>query len=380
MLRSLHCDNTGIIAGLAMLGCIPAFTQVLDLEGGPAGTGVYWNRVLGGAQQTIEAQSSGVTFYTANYTALKGGHLAFNIVGTDPALGANTTNVPTVLVPLKFVFPQTGSPTLDGTNVITAVQNSPMFLTADYTVGGTDLGTTQFGDALQRGQFWNLPGFSLSYHVLLGTPTVAPTVTVNVPAGQGSAFRLRNGGLLGAVRESFFDAVLAGLLPSYTANQLPIFMTDNVFLSPGGGLAGCCVLGFHNSQSGAIATAKTWIYSAYTEPGTFVGDVILDVQPLSHEVAEWLNDPFVGAFPGLNLIPPAVLPGTGGSCIINLETGDPLESPPIAFTKVTNGTTYHLQDEVFMTWYLHSMPSFSVNNWYTLINSFPSFSRLCGPG
>jgi hypothetical protein len=57
-----------------------------------------------------------------------------------------------------------------------------------------------------------------------------------------------------------------------------------------------CILGYHNSQGRPAATAKTWIYAAYTEPGTFGGNSILDVRALSHEVAEWLNDPFVGAF------------------------------------------------------------------------------------
>ena len=130
------------------------------------------------------------------------------------------------------------------------------------------------------------------------------------------------------------------------------------------------------------ATAQTWIYAAYTDPGTFVSDVIVDVQDLSHEVAEWLNDPFVGALaPGfLNFIPPAVLPGQAGACIVNFEVGDPLEALPVSFTKVTNGTTYHLQDEVFLPWYLHTTPSFSVNGWYTLQNTFGEVSSLCGPG
>jgi hypothetical protein len=132
----------------------------------------------------------------------------------------------------------------------------------------------------------------------------------------------------------------------------------------------CCILGYHASQVPPAATAKTWIYAAYTEPGTFGGNSILDVQALSHEVAEWLNDPFVGAgvFGFLNFIPPAVLPGQGGACIINFETGDPLEAPPIVFTKVTNSTTYHLQDEVLLPWYLHTTPSFSVNGQYTFQN------------
>jgi hypothetical protein len=92
----------------------------------------------------------------------------------------------------------------------------------------------------------------------------------------------------------------------------------------------------------------------------------VDVVPLSHEVAEWLNDPFVGAFQGINWIPPAVLPQ--GGCIANFETGDPLESAPFTFAKVTNSTTYHLQDEVFLPWYLQSTPSFSVNGWNTFQN------------
>jgi hypothetical protein len=361
--------------------------QVLDLGDGPVQVVTRYNKPIGpGDSQTADFSAgitaAGMAFYSANYTLLGGRQLPFQIVGTDPSLGANTTTVPTVLVPLKFVFPNTGNPSLDGTNVIALNMNSPIFLTADYTVGGTDLGVTQYGDALQRAEFWNLPGFAQNYHVLLGAPTVAPTVTINIPSGKGNVYRLRSGGLLGVVDDTFFDQVLAGLLPSYSANQLPIFVTDNVFLGTNGLITNCCVLGFHTSQGPPIATAKTWIYAAFTEPGTFVGDVILDVQPLSHEVAEWLNDPFVGVFAigGINLIPPAVLPGTGGACIINFETGDPLESPPVTFTKVTNGTPYHLQDEVFLTWYLHTSPSFSVNGWYTLLNTFTSFSGLCGPG
>jgi hypothetical protein len=62
------------------------------------------------------------------------------------------------------------------------------------------------------------------------------------------------------------------------------------------------------------------------------------------------------------------LPGQGGACIFNFETGDPLESQPFTFTKVTNSTTYHLQDEVVLPWYLHTTPSFSANQWYTFQN------------
>jgi hypothetical protein len=62
------------------------------------------------------------------------------------------------------------------------------------------------------------------------------------------------------------------------------------------------------------------------------------------------------------------LPNQGGACIPNFETGDPLEAPLVTFAKETNATTYHLQDEVFLPWYLQGTPSFSANGWNTFQN------------
>jgi hypothetical protein len=369
------------MAATAALCASAAFAQVgnidqpvVNLVDGPVNVAATFGLPvgMGPAQNQAEfaALSTGLAFYTANYPAFGAFPLPFNIVGTDPSLGANTTTIPTVLVPLKFVFPNPGNPTLDGTNVIAITQNSPIFQTADYMAGSVALGITQYGDALQRGQFWNLPGFSPNYHVLLGTPAIAPTITVTVPTGKGNAFALSGGGFMGVLDTTYFSQLLTTLLPNYSANQLPIFTTDNVYLGANGLMQNCCILGFHASQGPPIATAKTWIYAAYAEVGTFAGSELglsfVDVVPLSHEVAEWLNDPFVGAFSGINWIPPAVL--QGGGCIANFETGDPLEGGPFSFTKVTNSTTYHLQDEVFLPWYLHSPPSFSVNGWNTFQN------------
>ena len=380
---------TGLVA-LVLLACATAFGQdnVPIIDTIPSSSGMYSNTIgLAPVQSesTVTPQAAaGLAFFTSSYNSLGTGlQLPFNIVGTDPASGAATTTVPVVIVPIKVVFQAAGGISLDGTNILPTVQNSPIFLTADYTVGGTDLGVTQYGDALQRGQFWQLPGFSQNYHVLLGTPSIAPTITVTVSnSSQGNLYRLTSGNLVGVVASSYLDSQLVAQIPNYTANVLPIFLTDNVFEGSDGTINTCCILGYHESEGPPAATAKTWIYAAYTEAGTFIGNEILDVQTLSHEVAEWLNDPFVGAlaFGFLNIIPPAILPGQNGACIINFETGDPLEAPPAGFTKVTNGTTYHLQDEVFLPWYLHTTPSFSVNGWYTLMNTFTSFSTLCGPG
>ena len=224
---------------------------------------------LGPSQSEIADQATGLVFFAANYNSLgTSRQLPFNIVSTNPANGAATTSIPTVIVPIKIVYQSAGGIILDGTNVVPAVQNSPIFLAADYTVGGADLGVTQFGDALQRGEFWQLPGFSQDYHVLLGTPTIAPTVTITVAnSTQGNLYRLTSGVLLGVVRNSFFDAQLNALLPNYTANMLPIFLTDSVYEGSNGTINTCCILGYHNSQGPPAAMAKTWIYAAYTEHG-----------------------------------------------------------------------------------------------------------------
>ena len=380
---------TGLMTALAVIGTAPAFGQItLDIDGVTYDVSTKYNRPIGrGPAQTAGAStaiagipnanaSGGLQFYTANYTSF-GKSNAFNIVGTDPSLGANTTTVPVVIVPIKLTFSSTGK-VLDGTNQVVATGNSPIFLTADFTTGGTDVGVTQYGDAIQRAQFWNFSGFSpAGYHVLLGIPSVAATVSITVPAGKGTT---NGSGTVGVVLDSFFDPLLTALVPAFGPNVLPVFLTDNVFESSDGTFNTCCTLGYHASEAPPIATAHTWIYAAYTRSGTFSGNVIQDVQPLSHEVSEWMNDPFVGAFPGgINLIPPAKLPGQGGACIVNFETGDPLEAPPIVFTEVTNGTTYHLQDEAFLWWYMHGA-SFGVNGFFSYTGKFLTSSSLCGPG
>ena len=359
----------------------PPRGAALDLADGPVAVATTSSTAPGQGPPQGPGQTDGLAFFTANYTSLGVKSLPFKIVGTDPANGAATSTIPTAIVPIKIVYQKSGGLFLDGTNVATTVANSPIFLTAEYSANTTNLGVTQFGDAMQRAQFWRLATFSPDYHVLLGTPTIAPTVTLTVTSpSQGNLYGLSSGGLMGVVNLSFLDPIINALTAKYSANTLVVFLLDNVFESFNGNITGCCILGYHNSQAGPAITAKTWIYAGYTEPGTFVGNPIVDVQSLSHEVAEWLNDPFVGEFSSLNFVPPAVLPGQGGACIFNFETGDPLEAPSKQFTQVTNGTTYHLQDEVFLPWYLHTVPSFSVNGWYTLRNTFPTFSSLCGPG
>src|SRR5215469_12974522 len=125
------------IAAMAVLCGSTAFSQVVDMDqpvvnlvDGPVNITTKFNLKIGSGpaqdQADVEAAALGtcLPFYTANYSPFGTVPLPFNIVGTDPSLGANTTVIPTVLVPLKFIFPNAA---LDGTNVIGATQNSPIF-------------------------------------------------------------------------------------------------------------------------------------------------------------------------------------------------------------------------------------------------------------
>jgi len=387
-----------LLAGLSFLGSFPAFSQTIEFSDGTVGYAKLHKRLAAGPAQAIlpdaatAAASTGLVFTRKPFLSLESTMIPIYVVGSDPGAGAGTTVIPTVIVPLKFVFPDAGNPVLDGTSRVAEVQNSPLFQNTSYTADGVDLGFTQYGDAIQRAEFWNYPGFSQTdYHVLLGLPTIAPTVMITVPstgcgadgtASCGTAVLNSRGVLVGRLDIDYFGSLLTPLVQTYSANILPIFQTDNVFLYEGTPDQ-CCVLGYHDSEGPPVATARTWIYHAYTESGTFRGDGFVDVVPLSHEVSEWLNDPFVGAFSVVNWVAPYVLPGQGGACQPNFETGDVLEAllPDSSFTKTIGDITYHLQDEAFLPYFLHGTP-FSVNGWYTLLNNsnFQTPSTLCGPG
>src|SRR5262249_11278277 len=155
------------------------------------------------------------------------------------------------------------------------------------------------------------------YHVLLGTPFVAPTVTLKISSGQGNAYRDPKY-YIGVVRQSLFSSMVNGMAAQYPPNQRVVVLSDALDMSTTGTLDNCCVWGSHAGLLVKPANATTWIYASSVEPG-FFADGAGDVTTLSHEVAEWLNDPFTTAS-DTNFIPPAVLPGQD-ACITTSEIG-----------------------------------------------------------
>jgi hypothetical protein len=316
----------------------------------------------------------------------------FVMVGTDPAQGSVTTTVPTVIVPLIFQFHNGGThglnPTLDTCSgphsALNLVRNSPIFQSVPFTAGPTSLGTTQFLDAFQRGNFWNdVSTTSPNYHILLSKTGQTAAVVVSVPTSEGSWMPLNGNKCprVGLVDIDWFDGTIVSRLLSRMAALKPtvftIFLTYNVFLTESGQ---CCDLGYH-SQIYGTKGMQTYAVAAYPDPNLFDEASIQDINPLSHEVAEWLDDPLtetdvnitpawgdVGEFGGV------------GDCSDYLEVGDPLTGTDFAVPNPKTHFTYHPQDLTFHYWYAQGGSSSSVNGWYDWQDNFGSSAEACPPG
>jgi hypothetical protein len=71
-------------------------------------------------------------------------------------------------------------------NPLRLFQQSPIFQSADFNYGGTDVGRTQTTDAFQRANFWKVINRE-DYHVTLGPVSTFNAITVDVPAASGLA-------------------------------------------------------------------------------------------------------------------------------------------------------------------------------------------------
>jgi hypothetical protein len=332
------------------------------------------------------------------------------IVGRSPFTDAfGYTAVPSQIVPVVIVTNSVFAGVDSSGNVITApgvttfnpsvadnscltapndvplklVQNSPIFNAADFNYGGTDVGLTETTDAFQRANFYQLLNFgnvpfddNIFYHVLLSPVKTVSAIVINIPASLGVAYpSAAFGGCptgteaivdINTYETGLFDAISATLgAQGVNPGSFPMFVTHNVVECEGpncGALApntACCILGFHDfSGQQTIGTADFDTSNIFLSP-------VPDVSDMSHEVGEWMNDPFVN-----NLVPPWGHIGQQPGCQNNLEVGDPLSgtlAPPIYNPK--NGFTYHLQELAFFSWF-YGAPSVGIHGWYSNNGTF----------
>jgi hypothetical protein len=324
----------------------------------------------------------------------------YTMVGSDPTKGDVTTTVPTVIIPMNFNFLATGV-TLNGSDKVLQTVNSPAFQNADIGAAANASASappgppisapgrtvnepsdvTQLGDAIYRAQFGKTGS---GWHVRLGEPDVAPATTFDVPKNQGfTVVGSSSHATIGLMSASWFSSKLHNLLTTMkiSPNVLPIFLVNNTFLYQGT-VDNCCILGYHGATSSYNGNGKqqvnTYMFASYSVQGVFApndGDTesyIADIHGLSHEVQEWYDDPFIN-----NLVNPWLTPTAPQyGCTNILETGDPVVGYGFK-VPMSNGITYHPEDEVHFSWFAREAPSQAEQGYYTYLNNFADVAHGC---
>ena len=376
--------------GIGLLAALPALSASAATTHG-IGTikpgHILWRTGLHSNVTPAEAARTSAFGFT-NYTAtVKVGTKSFKytIVGKNPAIKtsnpASSVNAEIVPLIMKFSNGDTWDPTKtdscdSGASALTRTQNSPIVKTTNFTFGGTKIGNVQVTNAFQRSEFWKYAapnGINPKFGVALNFKTLKP-VTINVPNAQAATGTISCGnGLLGAANINWLDPFLQKtVLPSLksqgvNSSTFPFFLVHNA-VEYVGTASNCCVLGYHSAfnPSGGV---QTYGIGDYDNSGTF-GAAFQDVTAMSHEVAEWQNDPS-----GVNPTPAWGHTGQVTNCQKNLEVGDPLTGN--VYNVNLNGFTYHPQELAFFSWFYHQTPSLGVNGWYSDQGTFTPPAKAC---
>jgi hypothetical protein len=303
------------------------------------------------------------------------------MVGASPLnRGARRTTIPVILVPfiVKFANTTTGfSTTFDpttapdagctaGQTAMSLVENSPIFQKRDWILNGVDVGTTQYIDAFERADFWQyVQNMGNAYHTLLSftvgepltlplsypAPTLAAEIRTGVagsctnPEGSGST---NGAGYQGIVDMNVLHNAMLSYIATHgiTPHEFPVFILYNVTYSQN-----------QTIYLGGYHFSGTSYPEALTSPGqTFAmadfrtnGTGPLDVSILSHEIAEWMDDPG-----GFNAVPAWGNIGEVTGCKRALEVGDPLTLKDLPVITGPNGFGYHLQELAFSSWFFRT--------------------------
>jgi hypothetical protein len=295
----------------------------------------------------------------------------FAMVGNTPASG-RTAQIKSVIVPLRMNFAYFGvnqdiSHSFEPAPAVTNTVGSPIYVPAAFPNG-----FGQFGDQMQRAAFWNRMDRDHNWHVRMAAPNVAKTVDIYVTPETGTLYQDASGNFFGDVLIDFMDSQIQTILQfmNLEADTLPIFITDGVTAE---------ALGYHTAYDLGGGALQTYVYTSWLDPA-LVDPLFADVSTFNHELAEWLNDPFVNNLVPTWAFPPQSDPAAACSGSPLLEVGDPQGNGPTYADFPTalvtlHGVTYHLQQVVLWQWFADEKPSSAFGGWYT----FPMPSSLKDP-
>ena len=292
----------------------------------------------------------------------------YTMLGANPKSG-KSVELKTVIVPLRMKFvgfdtDYTFDPSFAAQNMAT----SPIYRDARFANG-----KGQFGDELQRATFWNQMDSKHKWHVYMDSPDRARTFTITVTPATGEIIDLGGGSVLGNMHIDDFDAQLHAILPKLhlDPDETPLFVTQGAIADALGYHDAFMVPNGHGGQR-----VQTLMWSSWLDIND-VGPLLADISTLNHEVAEWINDPYIN-----NEAPLWAFPPFNNVCGDNpfVEVGDPQGNGPDydQFPTVEvplHGFTYHLQDIALLQWFTRETPSSAYHGWY----DFPSTTQLTSP-
>jgi hypothetical protein len=318
-------------------------------------------------------------------------HWDYNMIGNRPEHG-NTTVINAPVIPVSLDLRNAdGSPRYvngqrlfyDATQFVQPVLNSPVFQNATYSSSNVP---TQFVDAVQKAEFFDRA--KPDWHTLLA-PSVKPGRTMVLNDGT-YLFALNDDGTCCAFVLVNFQTFIDAFLPTFgiptstpvsnaenagdiTTQDVSTFLFPNTFLFDGSDLTSF-TLGFHtfdfqpgDAANGNLARLFVLNYSTWVSPNLFSDDTFADVTPLSHELAETFNDPFVAIDSDHGLTPWWLAPN--GGCQNLMEVGDVVEDLPNATFPISlNGVTYHPQNEALLPWFEFQSPSRAIHGAYSYPN------------
>jgi hypothetical protein len=303
------------------------------------------------------------------------------MVGTSPFnRGARTTTIPVILIPFIVNFQNTTTgftaifdPSSNpdpgctaGQTMMALVENSPLFVDQDWTFNGVYAGHTQYIDAFQRANFWEYAqNTGDAYHVRLNYTEAEPLsvdvsyATAGPAAGvaTGLASSCTNPSVRGTTNAAGFQgsvdiATLRTAMENYiaehsiTPDQLPVFILYNVvqYVNQTASYGG-----YHFSTAtypeSLISPGQTFIVANFRTTNGGAKDVSI----LSHELAEWVNDPS-----GRNAVLSWGHIGQVTGCQSALEVGDPLTGTLLPVITGPNGFDYHVQELAYFSWFFRT--------------------------
>jgi hypothetical protein len=357
---------------------------------------------------------------------------SYNMVGANPNTCSGTACDTTVQVDITPIVVKIDGRTFDGNDVVTPTLASPVFQNNDYgstpyaTAAGNFPGTPQeirgpggllsqedagvplqLQDATMRAQF-DRTGAS-PYHLRLH-PNLLPAVTITVPQNQGTLLQSGRGVVFPAIDYGWWSGQINNLENSADPTHLPLYLTNDVLLYTNNDISTTGVIGYHGTRAAGMkkgygknqgnGVVQTFAWASYLQPGVYARPnggsywALQDIHAISHEIAEWADDPFVN-----NTVEPWLTPTAPQyGCTSVLETGDPVVgigfaegANPFFQGPNPNGTQsadgyYHPEDEALLPWFMRS-PSDATGSErnqsgsggrYTLmgdLNPFPGFRQ-----